>query len=366
MVSVLTTPFEMALKAVRPFVPISTSFDILKGVRITCDGDGVFRVTVSNLDVYAEYTFDINVSGDIDIVVPFKSLFSVIDAGKIGDDVDIVFTKNRVAFKGGKSNILLPVMNVDDFPLSIKVNPTTTVEIPAKDLKELFSRVQFAIDYNSPNKVFRYIKLSLKDGNLIATATNTRVLSEANTYVGVDGEFTVLISNAVASVVRSFDDDDMVIMDIGDNIAVKCKNMRIACKKPKGSYPNTDNVFNSISDINFRYKIKVSDMLDAIKTIIVSDRGEVRLEFGNGKLNMVSGMDLNVETGIDVEDENGNRAYVVFFNKKLLHDILSMLKNTNSDEYEWQFVSNSSATLIKPVAENIRIIVMPMLFPDRE
>ena len=206
---------------------MKSALNILDGILLNLDGN-TLTATGYDLEIGIKVSMQVDGHENGKVVVDPKLLGEMIKKMS-GDNVNFELSDNKVLkVTSGKSKLTVPNKPGEEFPniIEIKKEDSTQVsfEMNSKLLKEMFSRVSYAVSRIKPE--FEAIKLEIVDGVLYTVATDTNRLAAKHCPIANENVDFIIPEKAVSSLLRSLSDD------ADENVSICVSQNQISISKP--------------------------------------------------------------------------------------------------------------------------------------
>jgi DNA polymerase III subunit beta len=351
------------LQAVSGIVERRHTLPILSNVLLERKG-GKIRFIATDLEI--QISADAECSGkgeDAVVTTSARKLQEILRAQPEKTKVVLEQKENRMLVKAGKSHFSLQTLPAVDFPRLQAAATQHKEKLPQKQLKQLFSLVQYAMAQQDVRYYLNGLLLVIEGQQLKVIATDGHRLGYAsltqkqkNTHLEV-----ILPRKAVMEVSRLLDNtEEEVIIELTQNQAMfSFSNVVLTTKVIDGKFPDYTRVIPS----NYQKHILVSRTVlqQALQRIAIlaneKFRG-VRWVLTEGNLRIVCTNNEQEEAQEELEVDYKGEPLDIGFNISYLLDVLD---NLDCEQVDCAFGdANNSALITMPGSNEFKYVVMPM------
>ena len=339
---------------------------ILDGVLIVAQENRI-HLTCSDGSLSIEYTNAADVSEEGETVLPGRLLTDLIRKLP-GGSVEISVQNQRLAqIKCQKTRSNLSVMSADEYP---EINPLRTgipVKIPQKKLKEMISRVIFAIATDESRQILTgcLLEISRNEARMVALDGFRLAMQKSfqpfELLEGMDLLKAIIPGKVLLELSRILPDDDSFCTLLLDHGRMQCTfaNIRLSSVLLSGEYID----YRRILPVTFTTQAKanrlaVQDAIDRASLMAREGKNNlIKMSFRPGILKITS----NAEMG-DVEEEieadlTGNNIDIAF-NAKYIIDVI---RNDSEDDLLMHFNSSVSPCVVTPSSgDDFIYLILPV------
>ncbi|MEI8143997.1 MAG: DNA polymerase III subunit beta [Alphaproteobacteria bacterium] len=342
---------------------------VLSNVLLRAEGS-TLRLKATDLDIEVVETMPADVAVGGGTTVPAHMLYDIVRKLAEGSQIEIETLGDRgaIAVKAGRSRFSLQTIPETDFPDIATGELSHSFTLPAKDLKRLIDKTQFAISTEETRYYLNgvYLHAVEKAGKtfLRAVATDGHRLAQVEFEapagaVGMPG--VIVPRKTVAEVQRLTEAPDATVsvslstakirFQIGETI--------LTSKLIDGTFPDYARVIPVGNDKTLTVeKSEFAAAVDRVSTVS-SERGRaVKLSMTDAKLMLAV---VNPDSGSATEELEVSYeadALDIGFNSRYLLDITSQI---DGDTVELKLADPGSPTLIQdPAGPGALYVLMPM------
>lgn len=312
------------------------------------DGKGTF--TASNqANTMSISGLDIGVKKEL--CVGAKDFVNILKALGDAKEVEIAADESTLTITSGRSKYKLPLDKAEDFPTIPTAPSTTTVTIPAAQLKGLINATLFAVSKDELRPAMCGIRF--EKGNVVATDSHRMAICETD----IDLEFILPASSARAILSAFPDDGDLTLSQSNKFVTIAHGDTTLIATKIDERYPD----WSAVVPVSNPFKLTVNPatLSDALNRLLLTANNSAP----------VIVFDLGQECSISAQDVDFNKAGFEFlegtyegdplrigFNGRLMFESLRSLRD---ESVEIQLLSPQRAALA--VAEGKKLLFMPMV-----
>lgn len=218
-----------------------TSLPVLANILIEAEGERVVFVT-TDLEASVRCIVQAKVAEPGRTTVPARTFADLVRELPEGE-VTLEIEGNLVKVHSEDNSYHLQTMPAEDFPSWPEIKPLSTLSIEQAQLAGMLGRVLFAVPQRDPRKVLLGALFDVKDGALIAVATDGKKLGycrrELAEVVG-DRETSAIVPHKILiEVQRALMAEGEVKILIGDRqVAFDMGDVIFMANKIDGTYPN--------------------------------------------------------------------------------------------------------------------------------
>ncbi len=355
-----------AATATQSLVNTQSSLPVLSNVLIEADGERAIFVS-TDLESSVRCTVQANVEIPGKTTVPARTFAELVRELPSGE-VCLEQEGDLLKVQAEENSYHLQTMPATDFPSWPKLTPHTTITLGQADLEGLLSRVLFAVPQRDPRKVLLGVYFDIRDGNLIAVATDGkkmgycrrplvellgtkeisaiiphRILAEVERSLGIEGDVKIQIA------------ERQVSFDIGDT--------EYLSNKIDGTYPNYEMVIPK--EINRTIKVDRDAFAAAIRraSIISEEKNNsivMRIEAEKAQITSRT-YDVGDYTGQMPVSYDGE-AFDIAFNHKYLTEVFRIM--AEKDVSMRVKAITSPVLFVNETDEDTIFLIMPIKMSD--
>ena len=342
------------------------SKQILEGVLISAE-DNRIQMTCSDGSLVIEYTNAASIQEEGQAVLPgrlFTELIRKMPAGT----VSISITDNRTAtIRCMKNRSNLAIMNAAEYPEIKPLTAGSQVKIPQKKLKDMITRVVFAIATDESRQILTgsLLEVSRSEARLIALdgfrLAMQKLFQPFELPEGTDVVKAIIPGKVLNELARILPDDDAFCTMLFNQSRMQCTfgNIRMSSVLLAGEYID----YRRILPTEFKSEARAdrSSVQDAIeRASLMAREGKnnlIKMSFRDDVLKITS----NAELG-DVEEEMeaslvGDPVDIAF-NARYITDVI---RNVPDDELCMKFNSSVSPCVVVPqTGDDYLYLILPV------
>lgn len=339
---------------------------ILEGVLISTEDDRISLVcSDGNLSIETSIAADIKEDGNA--VLPGR-LFTELCRKLPGGEVTLKVGDNHAASircLSNRSNLV--GMNPGEYPEMAHVSEGTTVRIPQKKLKEMISRVVFAIATDESRQILTgcLLEVTPTEARLIALDGFRLAIQKAiMPFELPGGENTVKVVipgrvlNEMSKILDDSDEDCVLMFDKTRMTASFGANI-LSTVLLAGDYIDYRRILpNSFRTMALIDRIGVQNAIDRASLMAREGKNNlIRMSFSEGALSITSNAEMG-DVLEELEAELSGDPIDIAFNAKYITDVI---RNITDDKLCMRFNTNVSPCVIAPQeGEDYLYLVLPV------
>jgi DNA polymerase-3 subunit beta len=201
-----------------------SALNILDGILLTLEGN-TLTATGYDLEIGIKVSMTADGQENGKIVTDPKLLTEMIKKMP-GETIDVTLVDNKtLKVTSGKSMLSVPCRLGDDFPNIIETKKENTFVINAKLLKEMFSRVNYAVSRTKPE--LEAVKMEIENNVFYTVTTDANRLAAKHCQFECEDIDILIPEKAVASLLRSITEEDSET-----DISISVEKNQISISKP--------------------------------------------------------------------------------------------------------------------------------------
>ena len=287
-------------------------------------------------------------------VLPGK-LFTELIRKMPAGDVNISVTDNRTAvIRCMKNRSSLAIMNADEYPEIQNLQSGTMVKIPQNKLRDMISRVVFAIATDESRQILTgsLLEVSRNEARLVALdgfrLAMQKLFQPFELPEGIDVVRAIIPGKVMNELSRILPEDDAFCTMLFDKNRMQCNfgNIRLTSGLLAGEYIDYRRILpTAFTPEACANRINVQDAIDRASLMAREGKNNlIKMSFHDGILKITS----NAELG-DVEEEmdaslNGEPIDIAF-NARYITDVI---RNVSDENLCMKFNSNISPCVVVP------------------
>jgi DNA polymerase-3 subunit beta len=352
------------LQAVSGVVERRHTLPILSNVLIEShSGNALFIAT--DLEIQVSTTSPVTTGqADFSVTASARKLQDILRS--LPDNTSTIFESvdGKILLKAGKSRFTLQTLPSSDFPRMVAAGqPQATVSLPQRTLKNLFSRVQYAMAQQDIRYYLNGLLLVLEPDGITVVATDGHRLAYARDDVqgGTSKVEVILPRKAILELSKLLKEaDEPIHIEVLQNLVrFRLGVLELVTKVVDGKFPD----FNRVIPTQYKKTLTMprTVLLQALqRASILSNekfRG-VRWIVTSDRLRIVCTNTENEEAEEEIELAYAGDALDIGFNITYIMDVLN---NVPAENIECSLGDANSSMLISiPGDERFKYVVMPM------
>lgn len=326
---------------------------ILEGILICAEDDRV-RLTCSDGSLVIECTNAAVIQEEGQAVLPGKLFSELIRKMPVGD-VNISVTDRRSAvIRCMKNRSSLAIMNADEYPDILPLQTGSVVKIPQNKLRDMISRVVFAIATDESRQILTgsLLEVSHTEARLVALdgfrLAMQKLFQPFELPDGIDMVRAIIPGKVLNELSRILPDDDAFCNMMIDRNRMQCTfgNITLISGLLAGEYIDYRRILPSDFKTEARAnRVSVQDAIERASLMAREGKNNlIKMSFHGDVLKITS----NAEMG-DVEEEmdaslNGDPIDIAF-NARYITDVI---RNVSDENLCMKFNSNISPCVVVP------------------
>jgi len=273
-ITIERTKLLASIQDVSKAISSRAAIPILTGMKIEARADGV-TLTGSDSDISIESFIPTEEDGVIhideieegEVVIQaryFVDIIRKLPETTVSIEVD---EQLNVQITSGQAEFNLNGQDADDYPQLPKLQADNSFEIQADLLKGMIRQTVFAISAMETRPILTGVNITLEDGNLNFTATDSHRLAQKHIPLSTaELEFSNLVvpGKSLNELDKILDDtDELVEISATDNLILfRAKNIYFLSRLLDGNYPETSRLIPTESQTTIH--VKTNELLHAI------------------------------------------------------------------------------------------------------
>ena len=262
-----------------------STMPILANVLLTVDGG---RLSMTCSDLESELVSSIPATGtDGAITVPARKLMDVVKA-MADAPLSISLEADRLIVKCGRSRHQLVTLPASEFPATEATDYTTTVTVPAEELRGMIERTGFAMAVADVRFYLNGLMLEVRADGIRCAATDGHRMA----YCGASGDVLrsiIIPRKAVLEMSRMIDSGDVEISISDRGVRVTCGANVATCRLIDGRFPNYEQMAVRPDTTAICNRQELIDGLRRASVLSNEKFRGVKLEVTNGAIAITSG-----------------------------------------------------------------------------
>lgn len=357
--STLTATEGILIEAKMPDICVLTTFDMEKGMRIT-----------TNVEVIEEGSYIINAQ-------KFNQTLKVMDSDTLTLSVD---EKCHAVIEYGKSVHQMNALPGTDYPTIPNLESVNNFVISQGVIKEMLSKVDFAMGVNDQRTVLNGCYCLVEDGQFLMVTCDSFRLAKCRKYLDIENTGTgvvkqlahafIIPNKTVGELLRLLDSDEdkkMKVYVTHRHTIFHLENMIFFSRVVDGYYIDYERVL--AKDHKIFVECNREKLLSALERacliteerIIGAVRANVKLDISDGVLKILANSSAG-STYDEIEVEHEGENIFIAFNNKYLIDCVSACGGEN---IRIALTSEHSSINVVPVEKDETVDEEYMLLPVR-
>lgn len=339
---------------------------ILEGILINASGDRV-QLTCSDGSLVIEYTNAADIKEEGQAVLPGKLFTELIRKMPVGEVSVSVTDRRSAVIRCLKNRSSLAVMNADEYPEFQALETGSSVKIPQNKLREMISRVSFAIATDESRQILTgcLLEVSHTEARLVALdgfrLAMQKLFQPFELPEGVEVVKAIIPGKVINELSRILPDDDAFCNMLIDKNRMQCTfgNIRMSSGLLAGEYIDYRRILPADFKTEARAnRISVQDAIDRASLMAREGKNNlIRMSFKDDVLKITS----NAELG-EVEEEMDASLHgdpiEIAFNARYITDVI---RNVSDDNLCMKFNSNISPCVVVPEkGDNYIYLILPV------
>jgi DNA polymerase-3 subunit beta len=340
-----------AVNKVKTVVSAKSALPILSHVLLEAE-DNRLRISATDLKVSIECTIECGVDDPGSMTVSCQRLASIL--GELPDsDIHLELGQsNTVTLECGKIHTKLYSMSPEEFPPIRSFDGVEPLVLPQNLLRGIFQKTSFAISTDQARYNLTGLLLEIKEGKLVAVATDGRRMSLISQTEGIaDGiNIKVIIpGKMIHELERLLDAEEDVTIQIGENqAAFSFGTLRLVTALIEGNFPNYEMVIPKEHDKEVKLNTALfTEGMRRTRTMTNDKFNSVRLCIQDGQMTLKV---VTPEVG-EYEEElpitYSGEELEIAFNPDF---VLDVLRHVDSEETCLVLKDPMSPGVLKPLA----------------
>lgn len=245
------TAFIQYLNDVQRAISSKAALEILSGIKLDLSEDGL-TMTGSNSDISIETVISIadenaalNIEKTGSVVLPARFFNEIVK--KLPEDSLSVEVNDRfqATIRSGSAEFIINGLDPDDYPHLPEIDSREQLTLPGDVLKQVINQTVIAASKQETRPILTGIHLEIKDGQLLAVATDSHRLSQRKLTLNGDSaaDYDIIVPgqsmNELAKMLGDLSED--IEIQISENqILFILGNTSFYSRLLEGNYPDTE------------------------------------------------------------------------------------------------------------------------------
>ena len=339
---------------------------ILEGILITAADDRV-HLMCSDGSLVIEYTNAAAIKEEGQAVLPGKLFTELIRKMPVGDVSVSVTDRRTAAIRCMKNRSNLAIMNADEYPEFPPMQTGSLVKIPQNKLRDMISRVSFAIATDESRQILTgsLLEVSRSEARLVALdgfrLAMQKLFQPFELPDGVEVVKAIIPGRVLNELSRILPDDEAFCNMLVEKNRMQCTfgNIRFSSGLLAGEYIDYRRILPS--DFKTEARANRTSVQDAIeRASLMAREGKnnlIRMSFHDDILKITS----NAELG-DIEEEMDASLHGdpidIAFNARYITDVI---RNVSDENLCMKFNSNISPCVVVPESgDDFIYLILPV------
>jgi DNA polymerase-3 subunit beta len=349
------------------FAPSRSPKEILTNVKLDVDKSGA---TLSATDM--EVGVRINIEG-LDVDAAGSAILPVNHFGAIlressDERLRIDATAKGTIVRGERSEFKLPAGDPDEFPAVAKFEDTKYHVIPARLLKEVISRTEFATELESSRYALGGVLFELEANKITAVGTDGRRLAKmegpAESVGGhkTGDTMTIIRTPSLRQINRALSESDgeVHLAAHASDVLIRTPRATFYSRLVEGRFPRWRDVFPARRDAA-KIDITVGPLLSALRQASVVLNQESRgidFTFENGTLTLAAATAETGQSRVELPISYDGPQIIVSLDHRFVLDFLKVLNPEQNITIDIE--NGETATVFLADDNNYGYVVMPL------
>ncbi|MDK2122594.1 DNA polymerase III subunit beta [Parachitinimonas caeni] len=338
---------------------------ILSNVLISKQGNVLsFLATDLEIQITCEQAIEGN-GPDFQFTASAKKFQDILRAIPEHATVCIESADGRLTIRSGKSRFNLQTLPAEDFPkLAIENSPRVPITLPHSLLKNLLSKVQYAMAHQDIRYYLNGLFI-IVDGNnlkLVATDGHRLAFCASNLDVELDRHETILPRKTITELYKLLSDSDNPLhIEFGKNqVQFKFGSITIHSKVVDGKFPDYNRVIPTTNErIIALDRVQLTQALQRAAILSNEKFRGVRFLLSPGSLKIVCNNSEQEEAQEELEISYDYSTLDIGYNIGYLLDVLN---NIDAETLLFAFGEQATTSTLVTIPDNpdFKYVVMPM------
>ena len=356
----------MAVQTVQNVVATKNTLPILANVLLETV-DNQVKFVANDLEVGLRCSMNAEILKKGSTTVPAKKLSEIVRELPAGKDVEINVNDSHqmdISYEGGKGKIRLLGLPVDDFPILPEFKADKSISLQQKDLKEMISRISFAVSVDPTRYVLNgaLLLLDQKKISLVATDGYRLAMVEKTMEAPAKDKKNVIVpSKALAELSRLLRDAGEVKVEVLENqILFLVDQLLLTSRLIDGQFPNYEQVIPKKADKKIRVSTESLLRTSRRVSVLSAEKGaSIKMEAQKNRLIITASTPELGEASEEIAAAYDGEPITVAYNGRYLQDVLKVL---NDAETSLELTEPLNPTLVRPGgdAASYLCVIMPM------
>lgn len=351
-----------ALNTVQKAVTNRTTIPILKGILLEVNETDILTISASDLDLSIQTKISVENTQEGSIVVSAK-LFTEIIRKLPSGEIQISLSDNHVIINSYNSEFSIIGQPSDDFPKIDVLSNSKSIKIHKEIFKNMIKQTSFSASIDESRGIITGVLIEIEKEkiNMVALDGFRMGIRKENMLTNKNEDIIIpaRILNEVYKILADEEGDSIDLLINNKNIIIRMDHTIILSRLLEGDFIN----YKEIVPKSFNCKVKVNkeDLLDSIeRASLLAREGKnnlIKINIEEQKM-IISSRSEEGKVHEEVFIEKEGEGLEIGFNSKYILDIL---RNIDDDEVFFEFISNVSPCLVKPLeGDNFEYLILPV------
>ncbi|QTU82955.1 DNA polymerase III subunit beta [Carnobacteriaceae bacterium zg-C25] len=278
--------FLKHLLDVQRAISSKSAIAILTGIKLNVTKDGIYltgsdaNISIEKMVLSKDEENGLTIHETGKLVLPSRFFIEIIK--KLPNDtVDITLLDHqKLQIKSGQSTFNINGLDADLYPIieNIESDTSNTIQLPTFLFKTVLSQTMIAASTSEQRPILTGIHLEIKNGELIATATDShrmskRIVKLPNISENVSHD-CVIPAKSLSELTKIISDDDQLTMVLSENkVLFISENLYFYSRLLEGNYPDVTRLLSQ--EMTTHITIDANAFLHAVERVsILSTEGK--------------------------------------------------------------------------------------------
>lgn len=359
------------LSVAQEVITNKSAISIMSNVLLQTDKENqkvTVKCTNSTINAISSFGADIEEEGETTVFCDkFVSVISSLPMG----DIEIETSENEILVKplGKKVKFKIKTLASDKFPVFNGFNPDNSIEVAAKDFKNLIKHTSFAVSTDSNRYIMTGCYLTKEDNLLVMVATDGRRMSVCN-CVDFSPDFTsAIIPVKIFSIIEKLcqDEGNIQINTTNKVFYFKGYGFELSSSLIDGQFPAWRKVVPS--GLDHTVTVAKSELESAMKRTVVmaAKNGRIQMHLDADEMVISTPETENGSSKEEIAAKYSGEQADIALNAMYLSDVLKVIDSDDiSIDFKFAQENKVSSAIIVKAADNVNTpythVIMPMTF----
>ena len=347
-------------QSVQGIVGSKSTLPILSNVLIETGKDCI-TILATDLEVAIKRKVPAKIEQEGSTTLPAKRMFNILRE-LVDDSVQIeVDNRNISSVASGTAFFKIIGLPKEDFPDIPDFGKEKKIKLKTELFSKILKRTSFSISHDETRYVLNGLLLSVKEGKLIAVATDGRRLAyyEMEEDIPKQIEKEIIIpAKTISELQRLIENEKEITIYFSENqVAFEMDNMLMVSRLIEGHFPN----YKQVIPENIKHKIafNAAELLSGVRrvSVMASEKSNsIKLRFSKNTLTLTSNTPEIGEAKETMAVPFDEGDVEITFNPEYMQD---MLKNLDEEEVYLELIDSLSPGIIRTNTAYLYVL-MPM------